>query len=46
MTSDVMRSFEETLRLLEWSSSLVLGAVIAAAVSGVILLLLRRRQTP
>jgi len=46
MTSDAMRSFEDTLRLLEWSSSLVFGAVIAAAVSGVLLLLLWRRQTP
>lgn len=43
MTSQVMESFEETLRLLEWSSSLVVGAVVGAAMSGVLLLRLKRR---
>jgi hypothetical protein len=38
------RSLEETLRLLELSAALVLGAVIPAAVSGVLFLRFRRRQ--
>jgi hypothetical protein len=45
LPSGVWQSFEETLRLLELSASLVLGAVIAAAVSGVLFLRVRRRQT-
>jgi hypothetical protein len=37
------QSFQQTLRLLEWSSGLILGAVIVAALAAVLLLQLRRQ---
>jgi hypothetical protein len=43
---DTFGPIEETLRLLSWSASLVFGALLGAAVSGVLLLQLKRRQTP
>lgn len=43
-TYGIAQSFEETLRLLELSSWLILGAAILAAATGVLLLQLRRKQ--
>jgi hypothetical protein len=44
MAAGVWESFQETLRLLELASWLVLAAVVIATVSGLLLLQLKRRQ--